>query len=66
MFTPLQYLNDMIKCCDLFKHEELLVTFDLAAKDTIVRCRSFFSCAGVRAGKELALAAKNKKKVRSQ
>ena len=40
----------------------MLVTFDLAAKDTIVRCRSFFSCAGVRAGKELALAAKKKKK----
>ena len=42
----------------VFRHDELLVTFDLAAKDTIVRCRSFFSCAGVRAGKEPALAAK--------
>lgn len=35
-------------------------TFDLAANETIVRCRSFFSCAGERAGNELALAAENK------
>ena len=49
----------VVKFCQLFRHEELRLTFDLAAKDTIVRWRSFFSCAGVRAGKELALAAKD-------
>ena len=36
-----------------------LFTLDLAAKETIVRCRSFFSCGGVRAGSELALAGKS-------
>ena len=40
------------------KYFSSIITFDLAAKDTIVRCRSFLSCGGVRAGSELALAAK--------
>lgn len=30
----------------------------MAANETIVRCRSFFNCPGVRAGNELALAAR--------
>lgn len=38
------------------------VTFDLAANETIVRCRSFFSCTGVRAGNELALATEDESK----
>lgn len=33
-------------------------TFDLAAKETIVKCRSFLSCGGLRAGNKLEFAAK--------
>ena len=47
-------------------NNNIQITFDLAAKETMVRCRSFFNCGGERAGSELALAEKKKKHVHTR